>query len=145
MKTRLIWCAIAGGDRILQIRIPMSDNLYDIQRAVATEMKVKTRCIGNIWKVDFSRMTSVPSLSFTQVNDPLEWSVHEVQKKLVFPKDELEIERIATRLQLPVNEDLFDDAVRYFYVYLILTVDEEECNLITVQPVCNFRQSLESS
>ena len=60
--------------------------------------------------------------------------MNEVHKKLQFPRDELEFEKIATPLELPLENDVFDDVLRYYYVYLIMTVKEENV-LPTTQPV----------
>ena len=60
--------------------------------------------------------------------------MNETQKKLAFPQDETELERIATPLALPLEKDVFDDVIRYYYVYLIITV-EGESDFITGRPV----------
>ena len=60
--------------------------------------------------------------------------MNEVHRKLQFPRDELELEKIATPLELPLENDVFDDVLRYYYVYLIMTVKEENV-LPTTQPV----------
>ena len=64
--------------------------------------------------------------------------MNETQKKLAFPQDETELERIATPLELPLENDVFDDVIRYYYVYLIMTV-EGESDSITKQPVSYMR------
>ena len=98
----------------------------DVQKAIAKEMKIKPHRVGKIWKVGPSCTSIVPLLISVQVNDPLEWSVNEAQKKLVFPKDESEIDKFAELLCAPVEEDLFDGVIRYYYVYLIFAVEKEE-------------------
>ena len=60
--------------------------------------------------------------------------MNETQKKLTFPQEETELERIATSLELPLENDVFDDVIRYYYVYLIMTV-EGESDFITERPV----------
>ena len=64
--------------------------------------------------------------------------MNETQKKLAFPQDETELERIATPLALPLEKDVFDDVIRYYYVYLIMTV-EGESDFITERPVSFIR------
>ena len=51
VKTRLIWCAIAGGTRILQVDIPLSDNLDDVRKAISKAMKMRSCRLGKVWKV----------------------------------------------------------------------------------------------
>ena len=64
--------------------------------------------------------------------------MNETQKKLAFPCDEIELERIATPLALPLEKDVFDDVIRYHSVYLIMTV-EGESDSIARQPVSFIR------
>ena len=64
-KTKLIWYAIAGGNRILQVQIPMSDSLGDFRKAIAKEMQIKSRQVINIWKVSNSYLSITTLLSNT--------------------------------------------------------------------------------
>ena len=60
--------------------------------------------------------------------------MNETQKKLTLPQEETELERIATSLELQLENDVFDDVIRYYYVYLIMTV-EGESDFIAERPV----------
>ena len=60
--------------------------------------------------------------------------MNEVHRKIEISRDELELEKIATPLELPLENDVFDDVLRYFYIHLIMTVKEKSV-LFTTLPV----------
>ena len=60
--------------------------------------------------------------------------MNEVHRKIEIPRDELELEKIATPLELPLENDVFDDVLRYYYIHLIMTVKEKSV-LFTTLPV----------
>ena len=66
--------------------------------------------------------------------------MNEASKRLSFPHDDSEIGKIAGILKSPLGEDLFDDMIRYYYVYLIVTVEWETC-LPPKHPVSTFFQT----
>ena len=78
--------------------------------------------------------TSMSAQSCVQVKDPLEWSLNEAQKKLIFPGLESELEKIATPLEPPLENDQFDELKRYYYIYLIVSVNGAD-NLTARNPV----------
>ena len=41
----------------------------------------------------------------------------------MFPRDGSELEKIATPLIPPLESDLFDDVIRFYYIYLIIEVE----------------------
>ena len=73
--------------------------------------------------------TSIFAQSSVQVKDPLEWSLNEAQKKLIFPGLESELEKIAAPLEPPLENDQFDELDRFYYIYLIVSVEGAD-NLI---------------
>ena len=41
----------------------------------------------------------------------------------MFPRDEIDLEKIATLLIPPLERDLFDDELRFYYIYLIIEAE----------------------
>ena len=58
--------------------------------------------------------------------------MNEVHRKIEISRDELELEKIATPLELPLENDVFDDVLRYYYIHLIMTVKEKSVLFTTL-------------
>ena len=67
--------------------------------------------------------TSIFAQSSVHVKDPLEWSLNEAQKRLIFPGLDSELEKIAAPLEPPLEGDQFDELKRFYYIYLIVAVE----------------------
>ena len=78
---------------------------------------------GRYGRQAFDYVTSMSAQSCVQVKDPLEWSLNEAQKKLIFPGLESELEKIAAPLEPPLEGDQFDELKRFYYIYLIVAVE----------------------
>ena len=78
---------------------------------------------GRYGRQVFDYATSMSAQSRQQVKDPLEWSLNEAQKKLIFPGLESELEKIAAPLEPPLEGDQFDELKRFYYIYLIVAVE----------------------
>ena len=59
--------------------------------------------------------------------------MNEVHKRLVFSRDGAELEKIAAPLIPPLENNLFDDVIRFYYIYLIIEV--EGGDFTTTHPV----------
>ena len=49
--------------------------------------------------------------------------MNEVHKRLVFSRDGAELEKIAAPLIPPLESNLLDDVIRFYYIYLIIEVE----------------------